>query len=159
MNEALARQTQEGGRFGDHLVALGHVTREKLDAFIHKTPVEPDTIDATGLDETDLVSLLMKLIYTWRIESAREFSDAIKLPTHLVMKLIRTATDRKLLYAKGVRPDNAAAMNYAMSDEGQRWAMDALQRSQYTGPAPVTLEEYCDRVNLQKITKDRKSVV
>jgi DNA polymerase III delta prime subunit len=154
MNEALARQTTEGGRFGDHLVALGHISQEKLDAFIHNTPVEPDTIEATGLDETELVGLLMKLIYTWRIESAREFADAIKLPTHLVMKLIRTATDRKLLYAKGVRPDNAAAMNYAMTEEGQRWAMDALQRSQYTGPAPVTLEEYCDRVNLQKITNE-----
>ena len=154
MNEALARQTMEGGRFGDHLVALGHMTREKLDAFIHKTPVEPDTIEATGLEETDLISLLMKLIYTWRIESAREFSDAIKLPTHLVMRLIRTATERKLLYAKGVRPDNAAAMNYAMTEEGQRWAMDALHRSQYTGPAPVTLEEYCERVNLQKITNE-----
>ena len=97
MNEALVRQTTEGGRFGDHLVALGHISREKLDSFIHNTPVEPDTIEATGLDETELVALLMKLIYTWRIESAREFADAIKLPTHLVMKLIRTATDRKLL--------------------------------------------------------------
>lgn len=154
MNEALQRQTKEGGRFGDHLVALGHMSREKLDAFIHKTPVEPDTVEDTGLEETDLVSLLMKLIYTWRLESARDFSEAIKLPTHMVMKLIRTATDRKLLYAKGVRADNSAAMNYAMTEEGQRWAMDALQRSQYTGPAPVTLEQYCDRVNLQKITNE-----
>jgi DNA polymerase III delta prime subunit len=154
MNEALARQTKEGGRFGDHLVALGHMSQEKLDAFIHKTPVEPETVEATGLDENELVSLLMKLIYTWRLESVREFSDAIKLPGHLVMKLIRMATDRKLLYARGVRPDNAAAMNYAMTDEGQRWAMDALQRSQYTGPAPITLEEYIERVNLQKITNE-----
>ena len=154
MNEALARQAKEGGRFGDHLVALGHMSREKLDAFIHKTPVEPDNIESTGLDESELVSLMMKLVYTWRLESARDFSEAIKLPTHLVMKLIRTATERKLLYAKGVRPDNAAAMNYAMTDEGQRWAMDALQRSQYTGPAPVTLEDYIERVNLQKITNE-----
>jgi DNA polymerase III delta prime subunit len=154
MNEALARQTKEGGRFGDHLVALGHMSQEKLDAFIHKTPVEPETIEATGIDENELVSLLMKLIYTWRLESVREFSEAIKLPGHLVMKLIRMSTDRKLLYARGVRPENAAAMNYAMTDEGQRWAMDALQRSQYTGPAPITLEEYIDRVNLQKITNE-----
>src|SRR5205823_3752144 len=31
---------------------------------------------------------------------------------------------------------------------------DALQRSQYTGPAPVTLEDYNERVNLQKITNE-----
>ena len=45
-------------------------------------------------------------------------------------------------------------MNYALTEEGRRWAMDALQRSQYTGPAPVTLEEFNERVNLQKITNE-----
>jgi len=41
-----------------------------------------------------------------------------------------------------------------LTDEGKRWATDALQRSQYTGPAPVTLEDFNDRVNLQKITNE-----
>ena len=41
-----------------------------------------------------------------------------------------------------------------LTEEGQRWALDALQRSQYTGPAPVTLDEFNERVNLQKITNE-----
>ncbi|HWG18563.1 MAG TPA: hypothetical protein VN678_11910 [Acidobacteriaceae bacterium] len=154
MNEALARQSALGGRFGEHVVSLGFMTEDALNAFIHKTPVEPPTIESTGIDETELLSLLMKLIYTWRLQSNREFADAIKLPAHLVVKLIRIATERKLLYAKGVRADNMAAMNYALTDEGTRWALEALERSQYTGPAPVTLEQYIDRVNLQKITNE-----
>jgi len=84
MNEALARQTTEGGRFGDHLVALGHISQEKLDAFIHNTPVEPDSIEATGLDETELVGLLMKLIYTWRIESAPVSQQGVMVATYQV---------------------------------------------------------------------------
>ena len=56
------------------------MTQEALDAFIHKTPVEPANIEATGIDEVELVNLLMKLIYTMRLESGREFVDAIKLP-------------------------------------------------------------------------------
>jgi hypothetical protein len=154
MNEALARQSALGGRFGDHLVALGYISQEALEAFIHKTPVEPTSIEATGIDESELMSLLMKLIYTWRLQSNREFADAIKLPANVVVKLVRIATERKLLYAKGVRADNMAAMNYALTDEGTRWAMEALERSQYTGPAPVTLEEFNERVNLQKITNE-----
>ena len=154
MNDALKRQAGQGGRFGDHLVAAGHMSREALDAFIHRTPVEPDSIEATGIDENELVGLLMKLIYTWRLESNREFADAIKLPAGIVAKLVRIATERKLLYARGVRAENAAAMNYGLTDEGKRWAIEALARSQYTGPAPVTLEEYVDRVNLQKITNE-----
>jgi len=154
MNEALTRQSALGGRFGEHVVALGFMTESALNAFIHKTPVEPPTIEATGIDESELLSLLMKLIYTWRLQSNREFADAIKLPSHLLVKLVRLATERKLLYAKGVRADNMAAMNYALTDEGTRWALEALERSQYTGPAPVTLEQYIDRVNLQKITNE-----
>ncbi len=154
MNDALKRQAAQGGRFGDHLVAAGHMTREAVDAFIHKIPVEPEDIEATGIDENELLSLLMKLIYTWRLESAREFVDAIKLSSQIVAKLVRIATERKLLFARGVRPDNSAAMNYGLTEEGQRWAIDALQRSQYTGPAPITLDDFNERVNLQKITNE-----
>jgi DNA polymerase III delta prime subunit len=154
MNAALARQAVEGGHFGDQLVAAGDLTQAALDAFLHKTPSEPDSVESTGIDESELVSLLMKLIYTWRLESAREFADAIKLPSHIILKLIRIAIDQKLLYARGVRPENASAMNYAMTEAGQKWALDALVRSQYTGPAPVTLESFNERVNLQKITNE-----
>jgi len=154
MNEALKRQSGQGGRFGDHVVALGHMSREALDAFIYKTPVEPESVEATGIDEQELLALLMKQIYGGRLESTREFTDAIKLPSAIVAKLVRMATEQKLLYARGVRPDNPAAMNYALTDEGRRWVNDALQRSQYTGPAPVTLDQYTERVSLQKITNE-----
>lgn len=154
MKEALHRQALHGGRFGDHLVAAGFITQEALDAFIYKTPVEPENIAATGVDENELTSLLMKLIYTWRLETARDYADAIKLPAHIVGKLIRIATDQKLIYARGARPDNPSVMTYALTEEGRRWATDALQRSQYTGPAPVTLEQFNERVNLQKITNE-----
>ena len=130
------------------------MSQEALDAFIHRTPAEPDNIRAVGIDQNELVSLLMKLIYTERLESGRQFTDAIKLPYHIVVELVKVATERKLLYTRGLRPDNITDMNYSMTEEGRRWAMDALQRSQYVGPAPVTLEEFSDRVNLQKMTNE-----
>jgi len=154
MNNALTLQAKHGGRFGEHLVASGAVKQETLDAFIHKTPVEPENLRATGIDETELLSLFIKQIYSSRIESNREFGNALKLPASNVVQLIRLATDRKLIYARGVRADNSAAMNYSLTDEGRRWATEAFLRSQYTGPAPVTLEEYIERVNLQKITNE-----
>jgi len=154
MNDALQRQAGQGGRFGDILVAAGYLTQEALDAFIHKTPVEPESLEATGIDENELLSLLIKLIYTMRLESSREFADAIKLPSQLIGRLVRIATERKLIYARGVRPDNTSAMDYGLTEEGRRWANEALTRSQYIGPAPVTLEEFNERVNLQKITNE-----
>jgi len=41
-----ALQARHGGRFGEHLVASGTISQETLDAFIHKTPVEPENLRA-----------------------------------------------------------------------------------------------------------------
>jgi hypothetical protein len=154
LNDALDRQVGNSGRLGDHLVAAGYMTEQALAKFLYTFPVEPKNIEAIGIDETDLLGLLMKQIYTARLRATPEFADAIKLPRHIVTDLVRIATERKLLYAKGVRPDNAAIMTYDLTEEGRRWVADALDRSHYDGPAPVTLEQFNQQVNLQKITNE-----
>ncbi|HEY5330472.1 MAG TPA: hypothetical protein VIJ79_11340 [Acidobacteriaceae bacterium] len=154
LNDALDRQIGNSGRLGDHLVDAGHMTEQALAKFLDTFPVEPGNIEDIGIDETDLLGLLMKQIYTARLRSTPEFADAIKLPRHIVTDLVRMAIERKLLYAKGVRADNAAIMTYDLTEEGRRWAMDALSRSQYNGPTPVTLEQFNHQVNLQKITNE-----
>jgi hypothetical protein len=63
MNQALSLQAKKGGRFGDHLIAAGAITQQAMDAFISSTPGEPDSLAATRIDENELVSLLLKLIY------------------------------------------------------------------------------------------------
>ena len=54
---------EHGGRLGENLVAIGAIRQDVLDGFIHRIPVEPKDIAATGIDDTDLLALLMKLIY------------------------------------------------------------------------------------------------
>jgi hypothetical protein len=155
ITKALEVQAVCGGRLGDHLVTAGAIDRKVLDAFLHRMPTEPDNIAATKLDETELLTLLMKLIYTLRLESVRQFVDAIKLPYHIVLDLVRMAVDRQLLYTLGARePSSLVEMSYAFTEEGRRWAVDALQQSRYSGPAPVTLEDFNERVDLQKITNE-----
>ena len=50
MNQALELQSAQGGRFGDHLVATGAISRPALDAFIHRTPPEHDTLVVAALE-------------------------------------------------------------------------------------------------------------
>jgi hypothetical protein len=154
LNDALERQKGNSGRLGDHLVAAGYMTQLVLDKFLYKFPVQPETLEAIGVEDTELLALMMKQIYSFRLRSTIEFADAIKLPSHIVTALVRLATERKLIYAKGVHPENIAVMTYDLTDEGRRWAMDALLRSQYNGPTPVTLAQFNEQVNLQKITNE-----
>ena len=121
------------------------LTQETLDAFLHRIPGEPADIAATGIDEMDLMGMLMKLIYRDRLETTRQFVEAIKLPYHIVLDLVRMAVDRQLLQTLGSRySDNPIDLSYSFTEEGRRWTLDALQRLRYTGPAPVTLEEFND---------------
>jgi hypothetical protein len=152
---ALARLAEEGGRLGENLVAIGAITQARLDAFFHRIPAEPADIKSTGIDEVDLMGLLLKLIYRDRLETTRQFIDAIKLPYHLVLDLIRMAVERQLLQTLGARyTDNPIDLSYSFTEVGRKWTLDALERLSYTGPAPVTLDEFSYQVSLQKLTNE-----
>src|SRR5450432_951042 len=155
VTRALTRSREKGGRLGDNLVALGAIDQRTLDSYLRRIPAEPGSVAATGIDENDLVMLLMKLIYSSRLDNVRQFIDAIKLPYHIVTALVRMAVDRQLLHALGTRnSSNPLDMGYAMTEAGQRRAVDAVQQSRYAGPAPIPIAEYCEQVNRQKLTNE-----
>ena len=154
--EALQRQAVTAGRLGDTLVAMGVIRHEVLDAFLRRIPAEPTDIAATGIDENELLSLMMKLIYTSHLQSIRQFAEAIKLPFSIVQELVQMAVDRQLLITLGSRQSgNLFDMSYMLTDKGRTWVLDAVQRLGYIGPAPVTLKEFSDQVNVQKVTNER----
>jgi hypothetical protein len=101
------------------------------------------------------MGMLLKLIYVERLETVRQYANAIKLPYHIVLDLVRMAVDRKLLMTLGSRDNSSLAdLAYMFSEDGRRWALDALGRVGYAGPAPVTIEEFTYQVNLQKLTNE-----
>jgi hypothetical protein len=156
VTEALALRVDHGERLGERLVATGAITQETLEAFLHRMPVEPADITATKIGETELLQLLMKLIYAGHLEAVRQFVDAIKLPYHIVMDLVQMAVDRHLLSSSGTRnSENLLDMRYVFTEAGRRYALDALEQSHYEGPAPVTIEEFAKQVCIQKITNER----
>jgi len=155
ITRAIEHQTQNGGRLGDCLVAIGAITREKLESFLHRLPKEPKDVDSTGIDGLELMGLLMKLMYINSLESLRQLQEAIKLPYTIVLDLVKMAVDRKLLITLGTGgQDGLADMRYMFTEQGKGWAIDVHKRSGYVGPAPVQLEAFGEQVNLQKPTNE-----
>jgi hypothetical protein len=154
--EGLRRQAGNGGRLGPNLVALGAIDQPTLEGFLKRIPAEPASIAATGIDPVDLLSLLMKLIYSARLETCRHFVEAIKLPYHIVAELVQMAVDRQLLRTLGMRDSSSSPidMGYVLTEEGKRWTVDSIERMGYVGPAPVTLEEFTYQVSMQKLTNE-----
>jgi len=155
VDAALERQSAEGGRLGDNLVAMGVVDRKVVDNFLNRIPSEPADLEATGIDKLDLMGLLMKLIYVGRLETCRQFVDAIKLPYILVNDLVKMAIDRQLLRTLGMSDAfSPIDMRYTFTEEGRRWTIDVLDQLRYAGPAPVTIEDFSYQVSLQKLTNE-----
>ena len=138
VSRALGRANEVGGRLGENLVAIGALERETLNEFLHRIPREPHTISETGVPGAELLELLMKLIYVGQLEAVRQFGHAIKLSFGIVQDLVLMGVERKLFLTEG----------------GKRYAEDALVRLRYTGPAPVSLEDFTYRVSLQKPTNE-----
>ena len=159
VQRALACQRECGGRLGDNLVAIGAISQQDLNAFVYKMPAGPPDIASTGLETTELISLLMKLIYTERLETVRQFKNAIKLPYHLVLELVRLAVDNQMLRSLGAgRSDSPIDLAYAFTEEGRRFTLDALEQQRYAGPAPVTLDAFTHQVCLQRPTNELVTV-
>ncbi len=153
--KALERQAIQGGRLGENLVAIGVLTGDALDAFLHHIPTQPADMAATGIESVDLMSLMLKLIYSARLQTIRQFTEAIKLSQRMVTELVQMAVDRKLLQSLGVRgADSFGSTSYAFTEGGTRWTLDALGQVGYVGPAPVPLEQFNEQVNHQKLTNE-----
>src|ERR1700750_45794 len=76
---ALARQAERGGRLGEILVEMNVLRRETPDVFLDRIPQDPARLESTGIESTELLAGLMKLIYKSRIESVRQFVQESKL--------------------------------------------------------------------------------
>jgi hypothetical protein len=153
---AVERMKTHGGRFSDNLVAMGAIDAKVLDAFTNNVPQEPADIAATGIRDSDLLALFMKLVYAGRLEKIGQIADAIKLPQHIVMDLARMAIERQFIYTLGAHgSDSMLDMRYALTEEGKHWTIDALRRSGYIGPAPVPFDKFVERVKIQKPTNER----
>ncbi len=152
---AVDRQKTQGGRLGDNLVELGFVDRRDIDRFLTRLPREPATIAETGIPEASLLDLLLKLIYTARLTTAEQFVEAIRLPQHLVSDLTHTLLNRHLIATAAAKGEvDEASFRYGLTDEGRHRAMEALQECHYSGPAPVPLKDFAERIQLQKVTNE-----
>ena len=153
---ALEHQRVHGGRLGDNLVALGRLKAPDLESVMHGAPAEPRSIAETGISAMDLMNLALKAMYTSNAETPSMVADVLKLPARVVQSIIEQAQERKLLDVLGAASIRAMSeLRYTLTERGKQRAAEALDQNQYIGPAPVSLEAFCERIQRQRITNER----
>jgi hypothetical protein len=154
LEAARVHQKTAGGSLVDSLLTLGLISPEELDAFLGSVPLEPDSIEDTGLDSAFLLDFILKAVSMTGFETIHSLGDFTKLPPGVINEVLEDAKVKRLVEVMGLAEDGSSAYRYALTSEGRRWALDALQACQYTGPAPVPIARWQEQVVRQSITND-----
>jgi hypothetical protein len=123
---------------------------------IYAPPPAPNSIKEAGVGHKLLFDLIMKLMHVEGLTTASMLAARARLPLALVSELVDEAREFALLESRGARGrDFSAELRYALTGKGHDWAIEALDRSHYVGPAPVSLEAFRDQIEKQRITRER----
>jgi predicted ATPase with chaperone activity len=156
INQAVEHQETNGGRLGDSIVALGLLTKDQIAKVLDEAPQAANSIADTGIDAVFLLELVIKGMYTENLETGSQIADAMKVSSGIVNQLLQVAKERKLVESlvAGASTGSVAEMRMTLTRAGRDWAADAMVRGQYFGPAPVSLEDYQDRIMRQRVTNE-----
>jgi hypothetical protein len=155
LEAARNRQKVAGGSLADSLVMIGALSRHELDAILAEIPPQPLGPDDTGLDMQFLMLFLLKTIYVYGQETARQLAETTKLHEDVVDATLQGAKEKRLVEVLGLTTARPQVYRWSLTDLGRKWALDALEQCQYTGPAPVPLADYQVQVVKQSISNER----
>lgn len=119
-------------------------------------PVPPVSLEQTELPFFFLVELTAKILFKGGPQRQGELVDRIRLLPGVLEPVLAFMRAEKLIEVQPRSdgdPVHAAAkeLTFTLTDLGRQRATDAMARSQYAGPAPVSLEAYARQIRLQSM--------
>lgn len=119
------------------------------------TPPQINNLDDTGLSPLWLQDLILKVLYFRGYLTGFKIAEEITLPfAGVVDQLLTTLKQEKSIEVKSSQGGlGEGAYTYGITSAGIVRAREALDRSQYAGPAPVPFEVYNEAIRRQKSGK------
>lgn len=109
-----------------------------------RMPLEPRTIEETGLSTGFLTDLVLKIIYFQGNVTGQQIGEITCLPYYgvidKILEFLKLEEYVDILGSQGGFGERS--FQYVVAGKGRVKVAEVLSRSQYAGPAPVTLEQY-----------------
>ncbi|HWB83546.1 MAG TPA: hypothetical protein VG675_05375 [Bryobacteraceae bacterium] len=113
-------------------------------------PHEPASIGDTGLAESLVEQLIMKILYARGDLYGQDLSNAIGFRFSVIQDQVEALMLRHLVHVKrSLGVGNVAAL-LTLTEAGRDRAREYLEVNQYVGPAPVPMSQYADMVRRQR---------
>lgn len=113
-------------------------------------PVEPKTLEESGISDMVLESLLLQTFLSAGTLSGRALTEKVRLPFRVIEELLAKLRVRQMI--AHARPAPLNDFYYSLTDNGQKRALHYQGVTSYTGPAPVPLMDYILSVEAQAST-------
>ncbi|MEX0683485.1 MAG: hypothetical protein WD904_04385 [Dehalococcoidia bacterium] len=105
-------------------------------------PNAPRTFTEVGLSKAFLTDLTMKIMHYSGTPSLAQLSKRLGLHTEIVGQILQALQEERLVDILSQSDLYTGNYRYRLSERGQTRVAEALERTRYAGPAPVTAEQY-----------------
>ena len=110
-------------------------------------PIQPCDLHETGLSESYVEALVIKIVANGGTLHGRAVAEAIGLSFRVIEPMLDRLRTRKLI--AHVRPAPFNDYYYSLTEAGGRRAQEHFRQCAYVGPAPVPLSDYVLSVEAQ----------
>lgn len=109
-------------------------------------PPAPRTLLDVGLSKAFLSDLTLKVIHYSGTPSAAQLTRRLGLGQPMVHQVLEGLAEERLIEVLSQSDLYTGNYRYRLSEKGYSRVLQALERTRYAGPAPVTAEQYAEVV-------------
>jgi hypothetical protein len=120
-------------------------------------PRQPRTLAEVGLSKAFLVDLTLKIVHYSGTPSTAQLMRRLGLGQTLVQQILTTLQEERLCEVLSQSDLYTGNYRYRLSERGVARVSEALERTRYAGPAPVTAEQYGEVIRGQQAHRQTPS--
>ncbi|NMC14633.1 MAG: ATP-binding protein [Chloroflexi bacterium] len=111
---------------------------------------EPDTIEGLNIPQSIVIDIILRLLFNEGNVSFSRFAEVLKVHNRIIDSILMWMQKEHLAdVSKGTAEIGRFGYVFTLTDAGKERARDALERSQYVGPVPVSVPSYIQGIEIQ----------
>jgi len=114
-------------------------------------PHPPQCLADLGLPASIIEHLIFKFLYFRGDMMANDLSRAMGLKFSIIQSMMETFRLQQLVHIKSSLGLGPISSLFSLTDSGRKAARECLESNQYTGPAPVPIDQYTAAVQSQRM--------
>jgi len=117
-------------------------------------PRQPRTLAEVGLSKAFLTDLTLKIMHYSGTPSSAQLMRRLGLNQNMVQQILAALQEDRLCEVMSQSDLFTGNYRYRLSERGTARASEALERTRYAGPVPVTAEQYAEVVRAQQARRE-----